>query len=428
MPLTIAMVAFAVRGALLYGTGLYRSTPAIETNNVAQAIAAGLGIANPYGCPTGATGHLAPLFPLFSGGLLVLTGEHWGIAKALASITVVSLLWASMPYASQTLGFTRTAGAMPYASQTLGFTRTAGAIAGFAGAFLPLAISTELRGDWEAPYVAAGLLLAAIYAIRLEKGPIPRKAAGVRHGICWGALMLTLPGAILLLPGWLWRVSRNRFRSCTPYAMALVGATALTVVPYIVFSRVHVGHWFFIRNNLGLELFVSNHPDSALLMIDNMPKAMARYHPLLSREACAELQQVGEARFEKRLFREAVGFIAANPVRFLGRAAQRIAWLIFPWTADRRRDAIEWIIAAAGIVGCFVAIRRRHTAIWFLISGMGLYLLPYLLVQTSPRYRYPVWWLFVLLGMYGVRQLGRRLRHTTPPRRATSHVAEEQDR
>jgi hypothetical protein len=394
MPLTIALVAFAVRLALLFGTGLYHNISNYEANNVARAIAAGQGIANPYSCITGATGHLAPLFPLFSAGLLAATGSYWGLAKALASIATVSLIWA----------------AMPYVSRELGFSRTAGVLAGFVGAFLPLSISTELRGDWEAPYIAAGLMFMAVRAIRLAKMPALTIGKGARDGICWGGLLLILPGAILLLPGWLWRICRDRGRVCAQYAPVLVAATGLIVFPYIVYSRAHVGHWFFIRDNLGLELFVSNHPDAALLMIDNMEKAMARYHPLLNKDACAEIQRLGEGEFEKRRLHEAIGFIKADPATFLKRSAQRAIWLLFPWTADRRRDVIEWTVSLAGLVGCVLAIRLRHPTIWFLISGVVLYSLPYLLVQTSPRYRYPVWWVFVMLGLYAVRQIARQLR------------------
>jgi hypothetical protein len=397
-PLGIVLVAFSVRVALLIATGLYLTNPDYETNNIATAIAAGQGFANPYSCCTGATGHLAPLFPLFSSGLLVLTGAHWGLAKALASITVVSLTWAVMPYASQTLGFTWIVGVM----------------AGFMGAFLPLAITTELRGDWEAPYIAAALLLAATAAIRIEKSSIPRKLAGVRHGICWGALLLTFPAAVLLLPGWLWRVGRKRWGQCMPYALTLIAATASTISPYIVYAHAHTGYWFFIRDNLGLELFVSNHPDSAVLLFDNTAKVLNRYHPLQSRRACAEVQRVGEGEFEKQRLEEAIGFIEADPARFLSRTGQRALWLVFPWTADWRRNAIEWAIAGAGLAGCIIAIRLRQSVIWFLISGVSLYMLPYFLVQSSPRYRYPIWWVFVLLGMYAVRQISRQVsRHVS---------------
>ena len=391
-PLLIGTVAFVIRAVLLYATKPYAITMSYEPNNVAQAVAAGLGLANPYGCVTGPSGHLAPLFPWFSGALLAITGAYWGLAKSLVSITVVSLLWA----------------AMPRASRMLGFTRAAGVLAGFAGALLPVAMSTELRGDWEAPYIAAALLIVAMQAVRVERMPVLRATAGVRHGFWWGVFLLGMPNALLLIPGWMYRVCRERWRACTGYILAAAAAVVLVVTPYVIYSRIRVGHWFFIRDNFGLELFVSNRPESALVMMENMAGVMNKYHPLLSPEACAEVQRLGEQRYEKERLHEALQFIQADPLTFISRAAQHGLWQIFPWTTDWKRNILEWAIALAALAGCVIAIRQRRPYIWFLIGGAGLYLLPYLFVQGSPRYRYPVWWLLVLLGAFAVRVVLRR--------------------
>src|SRR5277367_3880245 len=60
----IFALSWTVRIAIVLVTGAHRqAVNPVETVLVAESLAAGEGFSNPYGCRTGPTAHLAPVYP-----------------------------------------------------------------------------------------------------------------------------------------------------------------------------------------------------------------------------------------------------------------------------------------------------------------------------------------------------------------------------
>ena len=72
-------------------------------------------------------------------------GERGELVKELSASAVSALVWALLPVAGSVFGL----------PPMVGF------LAGLAGAALPLKLSVETKGDWEAPYSALATLSTA---------------------------------------------------------------------------------------------------------------------------------------------------------------------------------------------------------------------------------------------------------------------------
>jgi hypothetical protein len=337
-----------------------------ENVNVARSLLAGQGFANPFQWPTGPTAHVAPVYP----GLLWLQmrllgyGPAFGVAATLLDILLQTAALLLLP-------------------------RLAG----------------KLWGRAEAGYWAAGLMLlanapspqtetnlAALLATASVLAMASRRA-GATAGLM-GLAALTNPA--LCPASVLASLARFPWRKAAWIAAVGVAVAA----PWVLRSRVELGAWVPVRDNFGLELWVSNGDGASARSFGS--RTFFSRHPMHSPETAARMARAGEAAFNRAAMRDAMGWAKRNPGEFARLTMQR-AWLYwFPsesWAMG--------LITVLSLAGVWLAGRNGLMLLWpFLV----VYPLPYYLVQAMARYRYPALWVSALLAGYAVAQVRERLR------------------
>jgi hypothetical protein len=281
-----------------------------EGINIAVALAEKQQFADPYVRPTGPSAHVPPAFPF-----------------ATAAIFHV-------------FGFGRSAAAVRNSMNI------AGVLAGLGAAVVPPFRSSEVfRGRYE---WAAALLFLWLTALvhRLTTAPRPSRRDAVVLGVGWGVLVHNQPATVTVLPvhALIWLVLSRRSgsrispdgapanapqrKSLAIAARQLLLAAAIVVLmlaPWTVRNYQALGGWFFVRDNLGIELWISNGEGAQPSLTANQGTKWYERHPMLSDIAMDEIGRDGEIAFNRRRLEEAWSWITANPDRFADLTLARIA-------------------------------------------------------------------------------------------------------
>jgi hypothetical protein len=327
-----------------------------EQMAIARSLVNGHGFANPFGYTTGPTAAYTPVHPLMLAAILYLRGDRPPAALllvltevAIQTLCVVLLLYiAAAAFASW----------IP------------GAIAACA-----LLLCTLPLPQWESS--TAWLAFEAAFLCAL---------VGVRWG--WtGAVMglgwLVSPalGPASLAVVWLIRGRK--------YVIASATIAMIVIAPWATRNWVVMRAPIFLRDNFGLELFLSNNDLAGTREEDAEAERYQRWHPGSNSAVAAELTRVGEPEYFGRLQSEAFHWIRRNPARFLQLAIARI-WM---WWAS------SWLVAGISLLA-FVGlwINRQTTAGKAALAGLLIFPVPYYLIQFNPRYTYPMLWLAALMA------------------------------
>lgn len=366
-----------------------------EAYNVAVAIASGRGFADAFAVGQGPTAHLLPLPPLFAGGVYRVLGV--GSTPAEAVLLGWSLLLTFATYALFSL-----------IARQLGLPRRA-CIGAFA--FLcvaPLFTSVEAFDfrAWEGGMTmsAAGAFLWLL--LREDAGErVPAWALGALP-----ALLLFLQPIVGLAACSAWAVAswgRSRRARAMP-ALATFAVVAAALFGSWTARNIAVMHEpIWLRDNLGLELAVANHP-GAVAPADPAAAFQARLaevHPMVGADAYAALVAAGgEPAYARLLGRRTLAWMRANPGSvarlWLGHLRQII--LPAPWqfqTAHGRvlplvRALMFNVVAVAGLLGLALLARDRGRRALILAPFIVLPIMAYVPFQPILRY---IWLVYVPL-------------------------------
>jgi len=357
-----------------------------ELNNVAVSLAEQGYLGNPYGFQTGPSAHIAPGYAAIV-ALLIRVGEsqHVGflLARILTAVVAAGLV-----------------AALPVIAPRLGLSRRAGLLASLA-LLLPFFTWLETSGDWEAPYTAAWLAAALSVSWPSLSGGRLVARAGVRVGVVWGIALLFSPALLPVLVAlhaigilrW-----RPRLRSYVAYATTAAVVTLLVVAPYLVRIQRELGGFAFIRSNLGLELAVSNNDHATPTLTTNLKRGGGMdTHPYLNEPESMRVRAMGELAYNRARMAEAKAWIFTHPVAFTKLALSRVGLFWVP----RSIRLYQTAIFAIALMGALVYLIRLwpqspYEALMFASVSVS-YSVIYTLVQTDPRYTYPLLWLHMLL-------------------------------
>jgi len=382
-------IAFLVRLAVIVHFRTYEDLARYELERTAISLAQTGVYGNPYAVPTGPSAHVSPGYTLILAALFHLFGTATGaeIIKELLATAVSSLQIALLPGVAVTLTLSK----------------RVGLLAGLVMALYPARPLVEVDGDWESPYIALALMLAAILAARLWKNRDLRGWIAVRHGLGWGVVLLfvsaLLPlfAAFLIVDGfWL----RHQLRRYFLFAALKIMVVAACLAPWTIRNYFALGAPIVTRSNNGIELRISNNDFAVSDQRENMLRGLFnRYHPLQSRAEALKVRQLGEIEYNRELVAEARQWIYSHPRRFLELTLGRIRcfWFYIDPTS-RTKTAFLWLIDALGFLGLAVALRRRPVAGVALGLITLVYPLPNYLVHVGLRQSYPVEWLMLLLA------------------------------
>jgi hypothetical protein len=388
-----------------------------EYFNIAKALAAGEGFANPFPGQTGPTAWMAPVLPVFEGGLLWASG---GSRDTVMAVVVFVQVFVLIGTGVLILAVSR---------------RTTGKVGAVVATFVYLA---AVVGDFHAWFqythdcwlvlLTLDLLVAALVWLR----PLATRKSAVGWGLLGGFGALVSPivgfvwGAVSLLSQGrgCWQSRHLRFRLGLAALVAGVVVAPWAVRNYAVFGRL-----IPVKSNAAYELY-----QSQCLTRDGLIRfgtwAEHPYHG--GNREFQEYKELGEIAFldhKREQFWEAV---RANPRDFLDRMGDRLfATTVWYAPMDQNEpDRRPWVFWAsrlthplpflAALLLVVTAVRRPlHPAQWAVIGIYALYLLPYIAVSYYERYAFPLLGVKALLVIWGVDRLmvtllgggpGRRLR------------------
>jgi hypothetical protein len=379
--------------------------PEVDTNEIsriAETIATTGEFANPYSYPTGPTAHHAPVYPFILSFVYRLPATSRITTRVGLNIFFGSALCALVYFAG--LG--------------LGMRPSTSLVSALVLAVVPPSLSVELCNDQEATLVGA-LVVSAILAMAVWfRGP-PKFSWAL--GLFWGLVLLAAPALALVYVGYL--VLAATMQDRRGKVAVLVVTTVIVLMPWTIRNRLVLGGWFFIRDNLGLELRVSNADDAVADPWVNAGRgAMQTYHPIFNRTAAERVRREGELAVYSRLGRDAVGWIWTHPSRFLALSLQRFAYFWFP---PALRLRMIWRVGSVALatVGLVLLWRRERMSAMVLIVLFAFYPLPYYFLQSYERYRFPIEWAIVLLAVHTLNESWSWFRRSTVSARSSSLLA-----
>ena len=372
-----------------------------ETLQVARILATTGRYADPFGsiqAHSGYTAHLAPVYPA------ILAAIFRAMGYGLASLTV---LWAAnLVFIAVQLAL------LPVLSSQLGLGTLPGVIGAVLGILFP---QYTVDFVWESLLTGVELVLLCL---------LTRQILNVRRtwlrisllGMLSGVAIMTNPITVLVLAAWALAASlssppgehRTIFKECG----IIIGIAAVVCAPWIVRNKIRLGGYFLIRDNMGLELSVSNNDCAAATLRENLESGCQRIvHPSRNFELTKQIATMGEYQFNQMQLHRALGWIAQHPKHFALLTAQRFVLFWFPvkgLAPFRRFPAAIWATTLISVFGLVQLWIRKREIAWFLGGTLLVYPLIYYTVQFEPRYRDPIMWVSLLLAGYGLTELLKR--------------------
>lgn len=373
-------LGFAAQLAVVFQVRIFDPTPKSEARRIAYSLATKGTFADPYAAPTGYTAHCAPASPFLHSLLdrAFGSGEGGQIAKQAYN----SALYAAA------------AALLPVVAAAIGLPWQAGAAAG-----LLVAIPTgyaEVATDWEGPLVQVLLgLLVWLHAGGRATLSLTN-AAGT--GALWGFAMLANPTFLLLLAlaaAWEWLQGRWR------QAAVLAAVSGALLAPWTIRNYERFGKVFFLRTNLGLELYMSTGDGAGATYAANLTRH-AEVHPNANAAVARLVAERGELAYYAELQERALTWMRTHPREYLALVAGRLRYFLFPDDFAGRRYAYPvWAATVLSFLGLGLMLLRDRRAALVILLAAGLYSSVYILVSSMNwRYRQPTYPLTTLAAGY----------------------------
>jgi hypothetical protein len=365
-----------------------------EPWRIAHSLRATGHFSNPFDpLETGPSAHLAPAFPTFLALMTKVFGVNrvGGYAYVFAATLAVSILLGLFPLVSRFLGM--------------------GVLTGILAAGVWLVAKPPIFASWEVTYAGVLIAIATCCFLRILRLPAPSLGDTLRLGFLIGFLTLLIPTCIPVFLCWLiwlafsWKASMFRAPAVILILLPVLMVSPWIVRNYLVFDRI-----ILVRDNLGLELSVSNNDCAAFGLRANMQSGCFQdFHPNGSVGEAAKVLAMGEARYNELRLHQAVNWIAANLSRFTSLCAQRLVAFWLPHESDnlaremstqgrRRERCCVYIMTFLSMIGLWVTARRDIKSAAVCAIWLGVFPIIYYVVQYEDRYRYPIMWVTFLLG------------------------------
>lgn len=409
-PAYIVLAAFAVRMAvLMYG---WYSAPlpvrsflpyGFELGRVASAIAAGKGFSSPLRfVDSGPTAWFTPVYPYLAAAVFKI----WGIYTDESRLILETL---NCAFAALTV--------IPiYGIARRIFGDAVAAGAAWAWVFLPASFIFSITWIWDTTLAALFLALAFWATLAMAESKSVWSWAG--YGALWCLGVLINPALLSVFPflfGWaLWQSRRASF----PWTKALAAALLVFVVglvPWTVRNYRVMGKIIVLRSNFGLELWLGNNPE--------VPDTFASWlHPFDDREEAAEFQRLGEVAYMAEKQHQAFVFMRTHPADTLNFVFRRF---IQNWLGVTDSPADIWsnssfsikaffllnaLLSLLTLLGAMFAHRARRPEAFPLTVVLLIFPLVFYLTHSSPRYRFPMDSIMLILSVYAVACLVSQLR------------------
>jgi hypothetical protein len=365
-----------------------------EISRVALSVARDGSFANPFfPLPTGYTAHAAPVYVLLYALVAKMFGIGWMGSRVLWALNVgfLALQLALMPVLSERLGL----GVAP------------GIIAAALGAIVQ---PYRVLPEWESLFTGALLIALCVMTLRYFKLPGDwRRSLG--FGLLWGVAILANPESVLLLFAWphiaAMENSREMLSRARTAMVWVVAGAAIACLPWFIRNYQQFHSVFFVRDNLGIELYASNNPCARTTTLENVESGChAATHPNANADLDVEVVQKGEVPFNREMQHRALAWIASNPRAFAALTARRFARFWFPYLGSFRYAIPMGLLTVLSVLGLFWMYREHRNAALLFGATIAVYPVIHYVVQFEARYRYPIFWATLIPAAYA---LGRTI-------------------
>ena len=343
----------------------------------------------PFTPPDTPTSHWSFLYSLFVAGVYLIFGVH-PLAVRLAQAVLGGLLlpWLVYRLARRILGLPRCSGLLPLAAALLASIY----------AYLILYAATLMT---ETFHIAALLWM-------LERALAFAQAPGARQGIVVGlglgiATLLRqsiLPWMLVMFAWLLWNgYHRQWLRRTVLGLLAAVSVLALLILPFTIRNYYVYGQFLLLNSNAGYAMYSAQHPMHG-----------ASFREFDAAPIPQELQGLNEAQLDRELMRQGIGFVLAEPYRYLLLCLSRVrAYFEFwptldtTWLHNLGRIGSFALFLPFMLYGFLLAWRQvrpsRSPSGWqdfsvtplaFILLFESFYSLMHILTWAMPRYRLPV--------------------------------------
>jgi hypothetical protein len=382
-----------------------------ESFRVARSIAEKGEFSNPFvPLDTGPSAHLAPAFPAFL-ALLIRTfgdGATGMYAIKVAAAITLSVLLALFPVFSRALGMGQLNGIIASSIWIAAKVGTAGGHGHQEVAMF----------GWESFY---GAILVAI-ALCLFRRYLDNSSRTLAWclGCVMGVLTLTAFTAAIIAIGLfgllLWREKLAIFKKRGLLLFLLL--PAMIVAPWTIRNALVFHRFIPVRDNLGLELAVSNN-DCAMFGLYQNFDCFFEVHPNGSIAEASKVLSLGEPAYNDLKLREALTWIQTHPARFLELCALRFAAFWIPPANEgpysllglghRTERVAIYMMTLLSFGGLFFLYQRDRLSASICLACLVLYPLIYYVIQYEYRYRYPILWVTFLLGSFPLTVFVQRI-------------------
>jgi hypothetical protein len=383
-----------------------------ESHNVAVSLATTGRFADPFGYPSGPTAHIGMLTPLPSALAYWLFGGDSPYAEIIlygwGAFLVCLSIWLCWRLAV-----------------VLGAPRAARLAAVAVVALAPLQFHMEVNENrnWEINLATVVLIWILLKLAESDANPLTRRSL-VLIGASTGFLFILNSAAGLgaILSAALFHGLRVPSRQwwIAPLFAVLVGGSLAGF--WAERNMRELGAPIFLRDNLGLELALSNY-SGALHAAEPNAAYFARLKeisPMVM--APGELDaKGGEVAYYHALGQQTRDWIAAHPWDFLNLSGRRFIefflpprylWSLFTDASVHLIGLRQFVLSASalgGLVTLLVMASRRRPYAYILVAVLACSL-PYIVVQPTLRYRYPISTLLIFCALDGSFRLFTYLR------------------
>jgi hypothetical protein len=413
-PVFIVGFAFALR--MIVMCALWRLAPAplkanppfgFELGRVARAIAAGEGFSSPLrDLDTGPTAWFTPIYPFLVAGIFKL----WGIYSDMSRVIIATL---NCAFAALTI--------VPIhgiAKRSFGEGVALGA--SWVWVFLPTALYFPIVWIWDTALTALFFMLIFWATLALRGARTIRPWAG--YGALWVVGGLINPSILSLFPfflGWLVWNDRKEAGPWVKHAAAVLLLFTIGLAPWTIRNYRVFGKFIVLRSNFGLELWLGNNPN----VVDGLSQLS---HPNDNPEEAEKYIRMGEIAYMAEKEHEAFTFMRTHPRDTLNYTFRRFVniWLaqtdnlLDVWSSaplyGKALMTFNCLLSLLSLLGVLYVRRARHPEA--APYGMVLLIFPlvFYLTHSSPRYRFPMDPILIILAASTLARLISFAKFGTP--------------
>jgi hypothetical protein len=194
------------------------------------------------------------------------------------------------------------------------------------------------------------------------------------------------------------------------YWILLFLTPALMLAPWVIRNQRVLGSPGWTRSNFGLEMALSNTEGSAPTLEQNvLPGGIhSRMHPWFNRAELGKVAAMGEIDYNREKLQKAKVWIAGHPAGFLWLTVRRFAFFWFPVMVRPVQTALNALITLLAFFGLVVWFRQASPVRMLPVLFIATYPLPYYVIETSSRYRFPLEPIMLLFACYSLLDVAAR--------------------